>query len=85
MTAGPKQGDSIYHEALDPKRSAMIQTVLIALIGPVQQPLSHLPLEIKKNWHVFCREFRTILDNQKWQTTENFLLQSITRVPGEQK
>ena len=62
---GPEQTDSLYHEAGILKRIAMIQT---ALIGPAQQGNSYLPLEIKKNWQAFCREFPKTFDNQQSQT-----------------
>ena len=54
MTVGPEQVDSLYHETWILKPIAMIQT---ALIGPAQQWFSHVPLEMKKNWQAFCREF----------------------------
>ena len=59
----------------------MIQT---ALIGPAQQWYSHLPLDIKKNWQTFCREFQKTFDNQQSQTQAKLLLESITRACGEQ-
>ena len=60
----------------------MIQT---ALIGPAQQWYSHLPLDIKKNWQAFRREFQKTCDNQQSQTQAKLLLESITRASGEQK
>ena len=59
----------------------MVQT---ALIGPAQQWYSHIPLEIKKNWQAFCREFQKTFDNQQSQTQAKLLLESITRASGEQ-
>ena len=61
MTAVPEQTDSLFHEACNLKRNAMIQ---VAIIGPAQQWYSHLPLDIKKNWQAFCREFQKTFDNQ---------------------
>ena len=55
MTAEPEQILSPFHEAWILKRIAVIQT---ALIEPVQQGYSHLPLDIKKNWQGFFREFQ---------------------------
>ena len=81
MTAGPQQTDSPYHEAWILKPISMIQT---ALIGPAQQWYSHLPLDVKKNWQPYCREFQKIFDNQQSQTQAKLLLESIKRVPGEQ-
>ena len=81
MTAGPEQTDSPYHEAWILKRIAMIQT---ALIGPAQQWYSHLPLDIKKNWQAFCREFQKTFDKQLSQTHKKLVLESITRAFGEQ-
>ena len=81
MTAGPEQTDSPYHEAWILKPIAMIQT---ALIGPAQQWYSHLPLDVKKNWQPYCREFQKKFDNQQSQTQAKLLLESIKRVPGEQ-
>ena len=63
------------------KRIAMIQT---ALIGPAQQWYSHVPLDIKKIWRAFCREFQKTFDNQHSQTQAMLLLESITRALGEQ-
>ena len=77
MTAEPEQTDSPHHETWILKRIGMIQT---ALIGPAQEWYSHIiPLEIKKNWQPFCREFQKTLDNQQSQTQE-----SITGASGEQ-
>ena len=81
MTAEPEQTDSTFHEAWMLKRIAMIQT---ALIGPAQQWYLHLPLDIKKNWKAFCREFQKTFDNQQSQTQAKFFLESITRASGEQ-
>ena len=81
MTAGPKKTDSPFHEAWILKKIAMIQT---ALIGPAQQWYSHLPLDIKKNWQTFCREFQKTFDNQQSQTQAELLLESMTRASGEQ-
>ena len=81
MTAEPEQTDSPFHEAWILKRIAMIQT---ALVGPAQQWYSHLPLEVKKIWQAFCREFHKTFDNQPSQTQAKLLLESITRVSGEQ-
>ena len=81
MTAGPEQTDSPYHDAWLLKRIAMIQT---ALIRPAKQWYSHLPLEIKKNWQAFCREFQKTFDNQQSQTQAKLLLESITRASCEQ-
>ena len=81
ITAGPEQTDSPFHETWIFKRIAMIQT---ALIGPAQQWYSHLPLDIKKNWQAFCREFQKTFDNQQSQTHAKLLLESITRASGEQ-
>ena len=82
MTAGPEQTDSPFHETWILKRIAMIQT---AQIGPAQQWCSHLPLDIKKNWQAFCREFQKDLDNQQSQTQAKLLLEKITRrASGEQ-
>ena len=80
MTARPEQTDSTFHEAWILERNAMIQT---ALIGPAQQWYSHLPLDIKKNWQAFCREFQKTFDNQQSQTQAKLLLESITRASGE--
>ena len=81
MTSGPEQTYSPFHEVWILKRIAMIQT---ALIGPAQQWCSRLPLDIKKNWQAFCREFQKIFDKQQSQTQGKFLLESITRATGEQ-
>ena len=81
MTAGPEQTDSPFRETWILKRIAMIPT---ALIGPAQQWYSHLPLDIKKNWKPFCREFQKTFDNQQSRTQANLLLKSITRASGEQ-
>ena len=62
MTAGPEQTDSRFYEAWILKRIAMTQT---ALIGPAQQWYSHLPLDMKKNWQAFCREFQKTFGNQQ--------------------
>ena len=59
----------------------MIQT---PLIGSTQQWYSHLPLDIKKNWQAFCREFHKTFDNEQSQTQAKLLLESITRASGEQ-
>ena len=59
----------------------MIQT---ALIGLSRQWYSQLPLEIKKNWQAFCREFQKTVDNQKWPTQAKLLLESTTRASGEE-
>ena len=80
-TAGPEQTHSPYQEAWILKRVAMIQ---MAGIGPAQQWFSHLPLEIKKNWQPFCREFQKTFDRQQSQTHAKLLLESITRASGEQ-
>ena len=82
MTAEPEQTDSLYHEAWILKRTAMMQ---MALIGPAQQWYSHLPLEIKKNWQAFCRNFQKKFDNQQSQTPAKILLESLKRASGEQK
>ena len=63
------------------KQIAMIQT---AIIGAAKQWYSHLPLDIKKNWQTFCREFQKTFDNQQSQTQAIFLLESKTRASGEQ-
>ena len=63
------------------KRIANIQTVLI---GQAQQWYSYLPLDIKKNWQAFYREFQKTFDNQQSQTQAEQLLESITRASGEQ-
>ena len=81
MKAGPEQTDSPYPETWILKRIVMIQT---ALIGPAQRWYSHLPLEIKKNWQVFCREFQKAFDNQQSQTQAKLLMESITRASGGQ-
>ena len=81
MTAGPEQTDSRFHEAWILKRIAMIQT---ALIGPAQQWYPHLPLDIKKNWQAFCREFQKTFDNRQSQPQAKLLFESITRASGEQ-
>ena len=82
MTARPEQTDSSpIHEAWILKPISMIQT---ALRGPAQQWYSHLPLDIKKNWPGFCREFQKISDNQQSQTQTKLLLESITLASGEQ-
>ena len=81
MTAGPEQTDSPFHEPWILKRIAMIQT---ALIRPAQQWYSHLSLDIKKNWQVFCCEFQKTFDNQQSQTQVKLLLEIITRASGEQ-
>ena len=62
MTAGPEQIDSSFHEAWILKRISMSQ---MALLVPAQQWYSHLPLDIKKNWQAFCREFQKTIDNQQ--------------------
>ena len=59
----------------------MIQT---ALIGPVQQWYSHLPLDSKKNRQAFCREFKKTFGNQQSQTQAKLLLGGITCASGEQ-
>ena len=81
MTAGPEHTDSPFHETWILKRIAMIQT---ALIGQAQQWHSHLPLQTKKNWQAFCREFQKTFDNRQSQTEAKLLLESITRASGEQ-
>ena len=81
MTGGPEQNDSPFNEAWILKRIAMIQT---ALLGPAQQWFSHHPLDIKKNWQVFRREFQKTFDNQQSQTQAKLLLESITHASGEQ-
>ena len=81
ITAGPEQIDSPFHETWILKRIAMIQT---ALIGPAQQWYSHLPLDIKKNWQAFCREFKKPFDNQQSKTQAKLVLESITRASSEQ-
>ena len=81
MTARPEHTDSPHHKAWILKGIATIQT---ALIGPSQQWYSYLPLEIKKNWHEFCREFQKTFDNQQSQTQAKLLLESITRASAEQ-
>ena len=65
------------------KRIAMIET---ALIGPARQWYSHLPLDIKKNFQGFCRDFQKTndFDNQESQTQAKLLLESIARASGEQ-
>ena len=80
MTGGPEQTNSPYHEAWILKRIEMIQT---ALIGSAQQGYLHLQFERKKNWQEFCREFQKTFKNQQTQTQAK-LLESITRVSGEQ-
>ena len=81
MTAGPEQTDSPFHENWIMKRIAMIQT---ALTGPAQQWYSHLPLDIKKDWQAFCREFQKTFDKQQSQTQAKLLVESITRASREQ-
>ena len=81
MTAEPEQIDSPFYEAWILKRIAMIQT---ALIGPAQQWYSNLPIDIKKNWQAFCREFQKTFDNHQLQTQAKLLLESIARASGEQ-
>ena len=81
MTAGAKQIDSPFHEAWILKRIAMIQT---ALIGPAQQWYSHFPLDIKKNWQDFFREFQKTVDNEQLQTQAKLLLESIICASGVQ-
>ena len=81
MTAGPEQTDSPFHEAWILKQFAMIQT---ALKGTAQQWYSHLPLDFKKNWQAFCREFQKTFDNQQSQTQAKLLLESLTRASDEQ-
>ena len=81
MTAGPEQTDSPFHEACILKRIAMIQA---DPIGPAKQWYSRLPLDIKKNWQAFCREFQKTFDNQQSQTQAKLLLEKITRASGEQ-
>ena len=80
MKAGPAQTDAPFHGVWILKRIAMIQT---ALIGPAQQLYSHLPLDIRKNWQAFCREFQKTFDNQQSQTHE-CLQESITRASDEE-
>ena len=80
MTARPMQTDSPFHEAWILKRIAMIQT---ALIGPAQQRYSPLPLDVKKNWQAFCREFQKSFDDQQSETQAKLLLESITRASGK--
>ena len=53
-------------------------------VGPAQQWYSDLPLEIKKNWQVSCREFQKTFDNQQPQIQAKLLLEIITRASGEQ-
>ena len=72
MTAVPEQTDSTFHNSWILKRIAMIWT---ALISPAQQWYSHLPLEIKKNWHALCRQFQKTFDNQQSQTQAKKLLE----------
>ena len=62
-------------------RMAMKQT---ALIGPAQQWYSYLPLEIKKNWQAFCREFQKTFANQQSQTQAKHFIESLTRASVEQ-
>ena len=81
MRSGSKQIASPFHEAWIFKRIAMIPA---ALIGPTQQWYSHLPLDIKKNWQAFSREFQKTFDNQQSQTQAKLLLESITRSSVEQ-
>ena len=81
MTARQEQIDSPFHEALIFTRIAMRQR---AVIGTAQHLYSHLPLEIKKNWQRFCREFQKTFDNQQSQTQAKILLKNITRAAGEQ-
>ena len=81
MTTGPEPTDSPFHEAWILKRIKMTQT---ALIGPAQQWFSHLPLDIKRNWQEFCREFQKTFDNHQSQTQAKLLLESKTRASGEQ-
>ena len=76
MTAGPEQTDSLFLETWILKRIAMFQT---ALIGPAQQWYSHLPLEIKKNWQAFCREYQKTFDNQQSQTQAKLLLERTSK------
>ena len=80
MKAGPEQTDSPFHEAWILKRIAMIKT---ALKGPAKQLYSHLPLDIRKNWQAFCREFQKHLTINNCKHTK-FLLESIARASGEQ-
>ena len=68
-TASLEHTDSPNHEAWILKRIVMIQT---ALIGPVQQWYSHLPLNFKKNWQAFCREFQKTFDNKQSQIQAKF-------------
>ena len=51
--------------------------------GPHRAGTSNLPLEIKKNWQAFCREFQKTFDNQQSQTPAKLLLESIPRASGE--
>ena len=81
MTARQEQIDSPFLEAWIFTRIAMRQT---ALIGTAQQLYSHLPLDIKKNWQRFCREFQKTFDNQQSQTQAKILLKNLTRASCEQ-
>ena len=81
MTAVPEQIDSPYHEAWI---LTLITTMQNALIGPAQQWYSHLPLNIKKYWQPFCREFQKTFENQQSQTQAKLLLESIASASCEQ-
>ena len=69
-----------------------IKTNMVLTAGPEQTDspfheawYSHLPLDIKKNWQAFCREFQKTFDNQQSQTQAKLLLESITRTSNTNK